>query len=157
MTKGGKVDLSIFQGSTINTPSMLCVEDALDSLIWAEQIGGLKGLLARSQANLDTLAAWVERTAWVDFLAERPEIRSNTSICLKIVDPAYTALSSEEQANRAKQLANLLDKAGVAYDIGSYRDAPPGLRIWGGATVESSDLAALTGWLDWAYAEVMNN
>ncbi len=155
MTKGGKVDLSIFQGSTINTPSMLCVEDALDSLLWAEQIGGLDGLLARSQANLDTLAAWVERTAWVDFLAARPEIRSNTSICLKIVDPAYTALSGEEQANKAKQLVNLLDKEGVAYDIGSYRDAPPGLRIWGGATVESSDLAALTGWLDWAYVEVM--
>lgn len=157
MTKGGKVDLSIFQGSTINTPSMLCVEDALDSLIWAEQIGGLPTLLARSLANLATLAAWVERTPWVDFLAERPEIRSNTSICLKIVDPTYTALSSEEQANKAKQLVNLLDKEGVAYDIGSYRDAPPGLRIWGGATVETSDLAALTPWLDWAYAQVMNN
>lgn len=157
MTKGGKVDLSIFQGSTINTPSMLCVEDALDSLIWAEQIGGLPTLLARSQANLATLAAWVERTPWVDFLAERPEIRSNTSICLKIIDPTYTALSSEEQANKAKQLVNLLDKEGVAYDIGSYRDAPPGLRIWGGATVETSDLAALTPWLDWAYAQVMNN
>lgn len=157
MTKGGKVDLSIFQGSTINTPSMLCVEDALDSLIWAEEIGGLPTLLARSLANLATLAAWVERTPWVDFLAERPEIRSNTSICLKIVDPTYTALSSEEQANKAKQLVNLLDKEGVAYDIGSYRDAPPGLRIWGGATVETSDLAALTPWLDWAYAQAMNN
>lgn len=157
MTKAGKVDQSIFQGSTINTPSMLCVEDALDSLLWAEGIGGLPALLARSQANLAALAAWVERTPWVDFLAERPEIRSNTSICLKIVDPAYTALSSEEQANKAKQLVSLLDKEGVAYDIGSYRDAPPGLRIWGGATVETADLEALTPWLDWAYVQVMNN
>ncbi|MCB0062008.1 MAG: phosphoserine transaminase [Caldilineaceae bacterium] len=155
MTKGGKVDRSIFEGSTINTPSMLCVEDALDSLQWAESIGGLDALLARSAANLTVLAGWVEQSSWAAFLAERPEIRSNTSICLKIVDPAYTALSAEEQAAKAKQLAGLLEKEHVAYDIGAYRDAPPGLRIWGGATVETSDIEALLPWLDWAYAQVI--
>ena len=155
MTKGGKVDRSIFEGSTINTPSMIAVEDALDGLKWAESIGGLPALLARSQANLDAMAAWVDRTPWVAFLAERPDSRSNTSICLKIVDPAYTALSEAEQAAKAKKLADLLDKEGVAYDIASYRDAPPGLRIWGGATVETSDIAALLPWLDWAYAQAM--
>lgn len=155
MTKGGKVDLSIFEGSTINTPSMIAVEDALDGLKWAESIGGLPALLARSQANLAAIAAWVDRTPWAAFLAERPEIRSNTSICLKIVDPAYTALSETDQAAKAKKLADLLDKEGVAYDIASYRDAPPGLRIWGGATVETSDIEALLPWLDWAYAQAM--
>lgn len=155
MTKGGKVDLSIFEGSTINTPSMIAVEDALDGLTWAESIGGLPTLLARSNANLAAIAAWVAQTPWVDFLAERAEIRSNTSICLKIVDPAYTALAENDQATKAKRLADLLDKEGVAYDIGSYRDAPPGLRIWGGATVETSDIEALLPWLEWAYAQVM--
>lgn len=155
MTKGGKVDHSIFEGSTINTPSMIAVEDALDGLKWAEAIGGLPALLARSQANLDALVAWVERTPWVAFLAEHLEICSNTSICLKIVDPAYMALSEADQAAKAKKLADLLDKEGVAYDIASYRDAPPGLRIWGGATVETSDIAALLPWLDWAYAQTM--
>lgn len=155
MTKGGKVERSIFEGSTINTPSMIAVEDALDGLKWAEAIGGLPALLARSQANLDAMAAWVERTPWVAFLAERPDIRSNTSICLKIVDPAYTALAEADQAAKAKKLADLLDKEGVAYDIASYRDAPPGLRIWGGATVETSDIEALLPWLDWAYAQTM--
>lgn len=155
MTKGGKVDRSIFEGSTINTPSMIAVEDALDGLKWAESIGGLPALLTRSQANLDAMAAWVERTPWVAFLAERPDIRSNTSICLKIVDPAYTALAEADQAAKAKKLADLLDKEGVAYDIASYRDAPPGLRIWGGATVETSDIEALLPWLDWAYAQTM--
>jgi phosphoserine aminotransferase len=155
MTKGGKVDLSIFQGSTINTPSMLCVEDALDSLRWAERIGGLDGLLARSQANLDALAAWVAQSSWAGFLAQDAAIRSNTSICLQIVDPAYSALTIEEQAAKAKKLADLLDKEGVAYDIGAYRDAPPGLRIWGGATVETRDIEALLPWLDWAYGQVM--
>lgn len=155
MTKGGKVDLSIFEGSTINTPSMIAVEDALDGLKWAESIGGLPALVARSQANLAAMAAWVERTPWAAFLAERPDIRSNTSICLKIVDPAYTALSEAEQAAKAKKLADLLDKEGVAYDIASYRDAPPGLRIWGGATVETSDIEALLPWLDWAYVQTM--
>ena len=155
MTKGGKVERSIFEGSTINTPSMIAVEDALDGLKWAEAIGGLPALLARSQANLDAMAAWVERTPWVAFLAERPDIRSNTSICLKIVDPAYTALAEADQAAKAKKLADLLDKEGVAYDIAAYRDAPPGLRIWGGATVETSDIEALLPWLDWAYAQTM--
>ena len=155
MTKGGKVERSIFEGSTINTPSMIAVEDALDGLKWAEAMGGLPALLARSQANLDAMAAWVERTPWVAFLAERPDIRSNTSICLKIVDPAYTALAEADQAAKAKKLADLLDKEGVAYDIAAYRDAPPGLRIWGGATVETSDIEALLPWLDWAYAQTM--
>ena len=155
MTKGSKVDLSIFEGSTINTPSMIAVEDALDGLKWAEAMGGLPTLLARSQANLDAIAAWVDRTPWAAFLAERPETRSTTSICLKIVDPAYMALPEEEQAAKAKKLADLLDKEGVAYDIAAYRDAPPGLRIWGGATVETSDIAALLPWLDWAYAQAM--
>ncbi len=155
MAKGGKVDRALFEGATINTPSMICVEDAVDSLQWAESIGGLEALLARSQANLDALAAWVEQSSWADFLAQEESIRSNTSICLQIVDPAYTALSADEQADKAKKLADLLDKEGVAYDIGSYRDAPPGLRIWGGATVETSDIEALLPWLDWAYAQVM--
>ncbi|NJM65066.1 MAG: phosphoserine transaminase [Acaryochloris sp. RU_4_1] len=154
LTKKGKVDGSIFQGSTINTPSMLCVEDALDGLKWAESMGGLSALMARSQANLTAITSWVEQTPWVDFLAAEPATRSNTSICLKIVDPWYTALSPEDQAKRAKQLASLLDKEGVAYDIASYRDAPPGLRIWGGATVDTADIEALTPWLDWAYDHI---
>lgn len=155
MTKGGKLDTSIFEGSTINTPSMLCVEDAVDSLQWAESIGGLEALLARSQANLAAITTWVNTSSWAAFLAEAPTIRSNTSICLKIVDPHYTVLDSADQAAKAKQLVTLLDKEGVAYDIGSYRDAPPGLRIWGGATVETADIEALLPWLDWAYSEVM--
>jgi phosphoserine aminotransferase len=154
LTKKGKVDGSIFEGSTINTPSMLCVEDALDGLNWAHSIGGLAALMARSQANLAAMASWVEQTPWVDFLAVEPNTRSNTSICLKIVDPWYTALSPEDQAKGAKQLAALLDKEGVAYDIASYRDAPPGLRIWGGATVDTADIEALTPWLDWAYDQM---
>lgn len=154
LTKGGKLIKDIFEGATINTPSMICVEDALDGLKWAESLGGLTALIARSQANLEAIAAWVNTTAWVDFLAVDPATRSNTSICLKIVDPWYTALSTEEQAQKAKQLAALLDAEGIAYDIASYRDAPPGLRIWGGATVETTDIQALTPWLDWAYAEL---
>jgi phosphoserine aminotransferase len=155
MTKSGKVDLSIFEGSTINTPSMIAVEDALDGLRWAESIGGLPALLARSNANLAALADWVAQSSWAAFLVDRPEIRSNTSICLKIVDPAYTALAENDQAAKAKRLADLLEKEGAAYDIASYRDAPPGLRIWGGATVETSDIQALLPWLDWAYTQVM--
>ncbi|MFZ4656604.1 MAG: phosphoserine transaminase [Caldilineaceae bacterium] len=155
MTKSGKVDLSIFEGSTINTPSMIAVEDALDGLKWAESIGGLPALLARSNANLAALADWVAQSSWAAFLVDRPELRSNTSICLKIVDPAYTALAENDQAAKAKRLADLLEKEGAAYDIASYRDAPPGLRIWGGATVETSDIQALLPWLDWAYAQVM--
>lgn len=154
LTKKGQVNLGIFEGDTINTPSMLCVEDALDGLKWAESIGGLSALMQRSQANFNAIAAWVEQTPWVDFLAEVPETRSNTSICLKIVDPWYTELSKDDQAKGAKKLASLLDSEGVAYDIASYRDAPPGIRIWGGATVETSDIEALLPWLDWAFAEV---
>jgi phosphoserine aminotransferase len=133
---------------------MLCVEDAVDGLRWAEQVGGLPGLIGRSEANLAAVAAWVERTPWVDFLAEDTATRSCTSICLKIVAPWFTALPAEGQANAAKQLAAVLEKQGVAYDIGAYRDAPPGLRIWGGATVETSDIEALLPWLDWAYHQV---
>lgn len=154
LTKKGKLIAGIFVGDTINTPSMLCVEDALDSLKWVEEIGGLSGLIERSQANLQAVAAWVEQTPWVDFLAEKPETRSNTSICLKIVDPWYTQLSPEEQAKGAKKLASLLEAEGVAYDIASYRDAPPGIRIWGGATVETSDIETLLPWLSWAYQQV---
>jgi phosphoserine aminotransferase len=154
MTKKGKLMSGIFTGDTINTPSMLCVEDALDGLKWAETLGGLSALIQRSQANLQAIAAWVERTPWVDFLAQKSETRSNTSICLKIVDPWYEALTSEEQAKGAKKIAALLEAEGVAYDIAAYRDAPPGLRIWGGATVETADIQALLPWLDWAYAQV---
>lgn len=154
LTKKGKLNAAIFTGATINTPSMLCVEDALDGLKWAESLGGVSALIARSQANLTAITNWVDRTDWVDFLAVDPATRSNTSICLKIVDPWYTALAAEDQAKGAKQLATLLDKEGVAYDIGSYRDAPPGLRIWGGATVDTADLEALTLWLDWAYEQM---
>jgi phosphoserine aminotransferase len=154
LTKGGQLIQEIFDGSTINTPSMLCVEDALDGLKWAESLGGLPALIQRSQGNLAVIATWVQQTPWVDFLAVDPATRSNTSICLKIVDPWYTHLSAEDQAQNAKQLAARLDAEGVAYDIASYRDAPPGLRIWGGGTVETADIQALIPWLDWAYAEI---
>lgn len=154
MTKGGKVSLDIFEGATINTPSMLCVEDALDALKWASSIGGLEGMQARADQNLAVLAEWVERTPWVDFLAATPDIRSNTSVCLKVVDPRIAALSDDAQADFAKKLASLLEKEGAALDIGGYRDAPAGLRIWCGATVEASDVEALTPWLDWAFETV---
>jgi len=152
MTKGGKLIEGIFEGETINTPSMLCVEDYLDALNWAQGVGGLKALMARADSNAHAIAQWVERTAWVDFLARVPETRSNTSVCLKVVDPAVTALPLEAQAAFAKGLASLLEKEKIAYDIGSYRDAPPGLRIWCGATVETLDVIALTHWLDHAFA-----
>jgi phosphoserine aminotransferase len=154
LAKGGKLAEGIFKGETINTPSMLCVEDALDGLRWAESIGGLKGLVARSEGNLAAIAAWVAKTPWVDFLAEDAATRSCTSICLKIVAPWFQALDAEGQAAAAKKLAGLLEKEGVALDVANYRDAPPGLRIWGGATVETSDIQALLPWLDWAFAEV---
>jgi len=157
MTKSGKVIEGIFQGETINTPSMLCVEDALDGLKWAESIGGLPGLVFRSRANLAAIEAWIEKSpnpSWAGFLAASAFIRSNTSICLKVVDPAYTSLSVEDQAKHAKAIVATLEKAGAAYDIGAYRDAPPGLRIWGGATVDTSDIQALLPWLDWVYGEV---
>ena len=151
MTKGGKVNLEIFEGATINTPSMLCVEDAIDALKWGERIGGLAEMRRRAYAHLDVLARWVEKTDWVAFLAADPAIRSNTSVCLKVVDQRVTALDEAAQADFAKKLASLLEKEAVALDIGGYRDAPPGLRIWCGATVETSDLEALTPWLDWAF------
>jgi phosphoserine aminotransferase len=133
---------------------MLCVEDALDGLKWAESLGGLSALIARSQANLGVIATWVESTAWVDFLAVDPATRSNTSICLNVVDPWFTGLSPADQAKGIKQLVALLETEQIAYDIAYYRDAPPGLRIWGGATVETADIAALLPWLDWAFAQM---
>ncbi len=154
MSKGGKLMAGIFEGETINTPSMLCVEDALDGLKWAQSVGGLAGLVTRSQANLKTIEDWVARSNWAGFLAEDKSIRSSTSICLKITDPAYLALSADDQAKHAKSLVSMLEKEGVAYDIGSYRDAPPGMRVWGGATVETSDIQSLLPWLDWGYSQV---
>jgi phosphoserine aminotransferase len=151
MTKGGKLIGGIFQGETINTPSMLCVEDALDGLTWAESIGGLPALIARSTANLSVIEDWVERSSWAAFLAEEKSIRSSTSICLTIEDPAFTSLSTDDQNTHVKSIVSILDKERVAYDIGAYRDAPVGLRIWGGATVETGDIRALLPWLDWAY------
>ena len=156
MTKDGKLVEGIFEGETINTPSMLAVEDYLDTLKWAESIGGLPALIARADRNLGVLANWVQRTDWVDFLARDPATRSNASVCLKIVDPWFTALAPDAQAAAASKIASLLEKEGVALDIGGYRAAPPGLRIWCGATVESSDLETLTPWLDWAFAQVKN-
>jgi phosphoserine aminotransferase len=154
MTKDGKLIEGIFEGDTINTPSMLAVEDYLDTLKWAEATGGLPGLIARADRNLRVLAEWVNRTQWVDFLARDEKTRSNTSVCLKIVDPWFTALGKDAQAAAASRIASLLEKEGVALDIGGYRAAPPGLRIWCGATVEAADLEALTPWLDWAFAQV---
>jgi len=154
MTKGGKLIEGIFKGETINTPSMLCVEDQIDALRWAESIGGLKGLIARSQANLKAVEAWVANSDWASFLPEDPATRSNTSICLVIKDAWFQGLSAEAQAAAAKKLAALVEAEGAGYDIGAYRDAPAGLRIWGGATVETSDIEALLPWLDWAYGQV---
>jgi phosphoserine aminotransferase len=154
LTKDGKLNEGIFRGETINTPSMLCVEDALDGLRWAEGVGGLKGLVARSEANLAAVAEWVAGSRWAAFLAEDPATRSCTSICLKIVAPWFVALDADGQAAAAKKLAAILEKEGVALDAAAYRDAPPGLRIWGGATVETADVRALLPWLDWAFAQV---
>ena len=151
MTKNGKVTLDLFEGATINTPSMLCVEDVIDALEWGQGIGGLSAMRARADANLAVLAGWVARTPWVDFLAADPATRSNTSVCLKVVDARVAALSADAQADFAKTLASRLDKEGAALDVAGYRDAPPGLRIWCGATVETADLEALTPWLDWAF------
>lgn len=153
MTKIGKLIAGIFQGETINTPSMLCVEDALDSLKWAESIGGLPALIARSNANLKAIEDWVAQSSWAAFLADEKPHRSSTSICLKFKDPAFTSLSADEQGVHAKSIVSILEKERLAYDIGAYRDAPVGLRIWGGATVETSDIQALLPWLDWAYGQ----
>ena len=154
MTSKGKLTEGLFKGETINTPSMLCVEDVLYSLKWAESIGGASALVARSQANAAALDTWVQATDWIDYLPVRADIRSTTSVCLKIVDPWFTALPDEQQAEAAKKLASLVEKEGAGFDIANYRTAPSGLRIWCGSTVEAADLSALTPWLDWAYAEV---
>jgi phosphoserine aminotransferase len=153
MTKGGKIIEGIFQGETINTPSMLCVEDYLDALHWAQSIGNLPGLIARADANTKAISDFVARQPGIDFLAHDPKTRSNTSVCLIFTDPAVTALSADLQAGFAKSVASLLEKEGVALDIGAYRDAPAGLRIWCGATVEAPDVEALTHWIAWAMAE----
>ena len=152
MTKGGKLIDGIFVGETINTPSMLCVEDYLDALEWAKSAGGQSALRARADANARVIADWVARTPWIDFLARDPALRSNTSVCLKVVDPAVSRLPADAQATFVKGMTAALEREGVAYDIDAYRDAPTGLRIWCGSTVERSDVEALTLWLDWAYA-----
>ncbi len=154
MTSGGKVSEDIFKAATINTPSMLCVEDALDGLKWAQSIGGQDALVARAEGNLEVLARWVENSKDIDFLAETPAIRSSTSVCLKIVAPWFTKLSADDQAKAAKRVASILEDENVAYDIDGYRDAPAGLRVWAGSTIEASDLKALTRWIDWALAIV---
>jgi phosphoserine aminotransferase len=153
MTKNGKFIEGLFEGSTINTPSMLCVQDYLDALAWVEAVGGVIGTIARSDANAAVIANWVAQTAWVDFVARVPETRSNTSVCLKIVDKGVLALPADLQAEVPRRIAQLLDEEDVAKDIGAHRAAPPGLRIWTGATVERSDVEALMPWLDWAFAE----
>ena len=153
LTKGGKINEDVFQGGTINTPSMLCVEDWLDTLLWAKSAGGLPALIARADANAGAVADWVARTPWIAFLATDASIRSNTSVCLKVVDPEVLKLPADGQAKFVKAISAMLEKEGVAYDIDAYRDAPSGLRIWCGATVEASDVEALTLWLDWAYGQ----
>ena len=154
MTSGGKLIEGLFEGETINTPSMLAVEDAVDGLKWAEGIGGLAGLLARTRANFAAIDRWVAVTPWIDFLAERPETRSTTSVCLVFSDDWFRGLPSDAQAKAAKDVVAKLEAEGVALDIGSYRDAPSGLRLWAGATVETADIEALLPWIDWAYGEV---
>lgn len=154
LTKGAKLIEGIFAGETINTPSMLCVEDALDGLRWATSVGGLPGLIRRSELNLGTVAEWAAHSEWAAFLAENEAERSCTAICLRIIDPVVNALSADGQAAFAKALADLLDREGVALDAGAYRDAPPGLRLWGGATVNAEDIEAVLPWLDWAFATV---
>ena len=146
---------SLCEGEVINTPSMLGGEDYLDALAWADGLGGLPALIGRADANLAVLERWVEATPWVEFLAETAETRSNTSVCLKVTAPEVTRLPPDAQADFAKKLAALLEKEGAAFDVGGFRDAPPGLRIWCGATVETADVEALVPWLDWAYAETL--
>jgi phosphoserine aminotransferase len=152
LTSGGKLIKGIFEGETINTPSMLCVEDYIDALTWAKKVGGLTGLIKRADANARAIATWVKGTPWVDFLAVKPKTRSNTSVCLKFTDPVVTALSADAQANFAKGIVAFLEKEGVGLDLGHYRDAPPGLRIWCGATVQTRDVKALLPWIERAFA-----
>ncbi len=154
MTKGGKIVEGIFEGETINTPSMVAVEDYLDALTWAEGIGGLKGLIARSNDNLKVLEQWVAKSPWAGFLAKDAAIRSNTSVCIAVTDPSFTALADDAKADTIKKMCSLLEKEGVALDIAGYRAAPPGLRIWCGATVDKADIEALTPWLDWAWNQL---
>ncbi|MBR9972163.1 phosphoserine transaminase [Magnetospirillum sulfuroxidans] len=154
LTSGGKLMDGIFRGDTINTPSMLAVEDQIDALKWADSIGGLPALMARCEANRATVQSWLDGSDWAVNLADDPAIRSCTSVCLTLKAACFTRLSAEDQAAFAKKMVSLLDKEAVAFDIGSYRDAPPGLRIWGGATVETADIVAVLPWLDWAYAQV---
>jgi phosphoserine aminotransferase len=153
MTKGGKLNAGIFEGETINTPSMLCVEDYLDALNWGKSIGGLKALMARADANTKVLSDWKARTPWIDFLALDPAIRSNTSVCLKVIDPAIASLPANAQSDFAKKLVSLVEKENAGFDFAHYRDAPAGLRIWCGATVDAKDVELLTQWIDWAFAE----
>jgi phosphoserine aminotransferase len=153
MTKGGKLNAGIFEGETINTPSMLCVEDYLDALNWGKSIGGLTALMARADANTKVLADWKARTPWIDFLAKDAATRSNTSVCLKFTDPAITSLTPDLQADFCKKLVALVEKENAGFDFAYYRDAPAGLRIWCGATVEARDVELLTQWIDWAFAE----
>ncbi|MBI5163872.1 MAG: phosphoserine transaminase [Magnetospirillum sp.] len=154
MTKGGKLIEGIFKGETINTPSMIAVEDQIDALTWAETIGGQEALIARSEANLKALQGWMDKSAWAENLAKDAKVRSCTSICMVIKAPFFAKLSPDDQAAAAKKIVTLLDKEGVAFDIGAYRDAPAGLRVWGGATIDTTDIEALTPWLDWAFAQV---
>ena len=151
LTKSGKLNAGVFRGETLNTPSMLCVEDALDSLAWAESAGGLPGLIARSEANLAAISQWVDASAWARFLARDPATQSCTSICLSVASPWFQGLGGDDQAAAVKRMVTLLNDEGVAYDIGGYRAAPPSLRVWGGATAETADIEALLPWLDWAY------
>ncbi|HMF06368.1 MAG TPA: phosphoserine transaminase [Methylocella sp.] len=153
LVDNGKLIEAIFAGETINTPSLMCVEDYIDALNWGKSLGGVEGLIARADANAKALEDWVAKTHWVDFLAADPKIRSNTSVCFKVTDPSFAALPPSGQASFAKSLAELLEEEEVAFDIGSYRGAPPGIRIWCGATVETSDIEALTPWLDYAFAK----
>jgi phosphoserine aminotransferase len=155
LTSGGKLNAALFRGDTLNTPSMLCVEDALDGLAWAERIGGLDALIARSEANLAAVSAWEAKSEWAEFLCRNPACRSNTSICLRMVAPWFQALDRETQFQISRKMAGLLDAEGVAHDIASYISAPPGLRIWGGATIDASDMELLMPWLDWAYSQIV--
>ncbi len=153
ITKNGKINEGVFAGETLNTPSMLCVEDYIDTLMWAKSVGGLKGLRARADANAKVIGDWVARTPWIEHLPQDPATRSNTSVCLRLIDPAVTTLPPDAQLAFIKSMEAMLDKEGVAYDVANHRDAPPSLRIWCGSTVETSDIEALTPWLDWAFAE----
>ena len=157
LTKGGKLIEPIFNGDTINTVSLICVEDAVDGLTWAEGIGGLPALLARAKANFDVIDRWVAKTPWIEFLAEDPKTRSCTSMCLKLTAPWFTALTPDARHGAVKKIAALLEDEGVAYDIAGHRDAPAGLRIWGGATVDASDTEKLLPWLEWAYGQIQSH